>query len=155
MADAELRVRAGEARDLEAIAGFQVEMAAETEGKPLALEVVTRGVRAALADPAKGRYLVAERAGRVVASLMLTREWSDWRDGWFWWIQSVYTVPDERGHGVYRALYARVLEEARAEPDVRGVRLYVEVENQLAQQVYERLGMQRTSYRLYEVELAR
>jgi ribosomal protein S18 acetylase RimI-like enzyme len=88
----------------------------------------------------------------VVASLLVTYEWSDWRAGWFWWIQSVFVVESSRGRGVYRALYEEVLGRARGRADVAGVRLYVELENVHAQAVYERLGMRRAHYHLYEVD---
>ena len=95
---------------------------------------------------------VVEDDGEAVGSLLLTREWSDWRDGWFWWIQSVYLEPRARGKGHYGRLYAHVVEEARADPDVRGVRLYVETENEHARRVYTALGMPETSYRLHELD---
>jgi ribosomal protein S18 acetylase RimI-like enzyme len=128
-------------------------MALETESKPLDLARLGRGVRALLADPTKGLYLVAERDGEVVGQLMLTWEHSDWRDGTFYWVQSVYVAPSARRTGVYRALYARVLELAEERGDCVGVRLYVERENATAQRTYEALGMQRSHYELFEVEL--
>lgn len=152
--DASCTVRPGRAADRARIAAFQAALAFDTEGKRLDPERLDAGVAAVLADPARGRYLVAERDGVVVGSLLLTTEWSDWRDGWFLWIQSVFTAPEARRTGVYRALYACVMAEARARPDVCGVRLYVESENVRAQAVYEALGMQRSSYRFYEVDCA-
>ena len=146
------RVRPATAADAQAIAAFQCAMALETEDKPLDSETVLRGVRAALADEFKGSYLVAELDGEVVGSLFLTREWSDWRAAWFLWIQSVFTVATARGKGVFRALYDAALQRAEAAPDICGVRLYVEAENTNAQGVYAHLGMQRTSYQLFEVE---
>ena len=149
-----MRVRSAAPRDLEPIAEFQQAMAQETEARGLDSEVLLRGVQAVLQDPNKGRYLIAEDAqGREqIGSLMLTLEWSDWRGGWFWWVQSVYVVPERRGQGVYRALWEEVRRRAEAEPDVVGVRLYVESENGRAQAVYEHLGMNRTAYQMYEVE---
>jgi ribosomal protein S18 acetylase RimI-like enzyme len=148
-------VRAARRGDVVAIVDFQRAMARETEGKDLDRARVTRGVEAVF-DAADGKdrgwYLVAEADGVAVASLMVTYEWSDWRAGWFWWIQSVYVVAPHRGQGVYRALYAEVLRLARERGDVCGVRLYVEHDNTAAQAVYERLGMQRTHYHLYEVD---
>lgn len=152
MSAPELHVRSARSTDRARIVEFQLAMAMETEARRLDRERVHTGVGAVLEDPSCGRYLVAERGGEVVGSLLLTREWSDWRDGWFWWIQSVYTRPDARGQGVYRALYDRVLEEARDAGDVCGLRLYVEAENEGAQRVYEHLGMRPTSYRLYEID---
>jgi GNAT superfamily N-acetyltransferase len=147
-----ITVRAARAGDLETLLGFQQAMALETEGKSLDPARVRAGLAAVLADPARGRYLVAERDGEALGCLMLTLEWSDWRNGWFWWIQSVYTRGDARGAGVFRALYDHVLAEARARPDVCGVRLYVERENAAAQRVYERVGMRPSAYRFYEVD---
>ena len=148
-------VRPGQAEDASRIAAFQVAMARETEDKALDGAVVERAVRRALDDPAKGAYLVAELDGEVVGSLMLTREWSDWRDGWWVWIQSVYTDPGARRRGVYRALHDRVREDAEAAPDVLGIRLYVEEENAPARATYEQLGMEASSYRFYELSLGR
>lgn len=145
-------VRPARGGDLERLVEFNQSMALETEGKRLPGPRLEQGMARALADRLRGRYFVAERGGAVVGCLMLTLEWSDWRDGWFWWIQSVYVDPDARRQGVYRALYEHVLEEARASADVVGVRLYVEGANATARAVYERLGMSPTSYRLYEVD---
>jgi ribosomal protein S18 acetylase RimI-like enzyme len=143
-------VRPAEPADLDAIAAFQVAMAHETEAITLDPAVVRRGVAAVLADPAKGRYRVAEREGAVVGSLMLTTEWSDWRDGTWWWIQSVYVAPEARRAGVYRALHASVLADAEATGGVCGVRLYVEHANTRAQATYEAMGMRRGRYVVYE-----
>ncbi|MEZ6013823.1 MAG: GNAT family N-acetyltransferase [Planctomycetota bacterium] len=148
-------VREATREDVAAIVEFQRAMARETEGRDLDAALVTRGV-AAVFDAADGRergwYLVAEADGDVIGSLMVTYEWSDWRAGWFWWIQSVFIVEARRGRGVYRALYAEVLRRAEARGDVCGVRLYVELENTRARAVYERLGMVRAHYHLYEVD---
>lgn len=146
-------VRPAQWADRERIVEFQLAMALETEDRRLDLERLRAGVGAVLDDAGRGRYLVAERAGHVVGSLLLTLEWSDWRSAWFWWIQSVYTAPEARGSGVYRALHERVVEEARIAGDVCGLRLYVEEENQAAQRVYETLGMRRSTYRFYELDL--
>ena len=146
-------VRAARPADRDRIVEFQIAMALESEGRELDRALVRAGVEAVLCDPARGRYLVGEIDGLVAGSLLLTLEWSDWRNGWFWWIQSVYTAPEARGRGLYRALYQRVLDEARAAEDVCGLRLYVEKENIAAQRVYEKLGMQRSGYRFYEALL--
>ncbi|MFI5299568.1 MAG: GNAT family N-acetyltransferase [Polyangiales bacterium] len=147
---APLRIRALTARDVDVVAGFNVAMARETESLALDPELVRRGVRAMIEDPTKGQYRLAELAGRVVGQLMITLEWSDWRCGWWWWIQSVYIAPEARRLGVYRALYESVIADAKARGDVRGVRLYVEQENHRAQATYASLGMKRGKYVFFE-----
>ncbi len=147
-----LRVRAAVPEDLERLVEANRGLARETEGRELDAQIVTRGVRAVLDDSNRGEYRIAEWSGNSVGSLLVTREWSDWRDGWFWWIQSVYVDSAGRGQGVFRALYDDVLERARAASGVCGVRLYVERENDTALRVYEAVGMTRTSYRLFEVD---
>jgi len=136
--------------DVPTLVEFNRRLALETEHKTLDLAVLTDGVVAGLKDDEKAKYFVAEDGGRVVGQLMLTLEWSDWRNGWVWWIQSVYVRPDARRRGVFRALFEHVLVEARAEPDVVGLRLYVEQDNGSAQQTYARLGMDRTAYLVFE-----
>lgn len=148
-----IRIRRGTDRDAPRIAAFQEAMAAETEDKPLDPATVLAGVRGLLARPEHGFYLVAERGDAVAGSLMVTPEWSDWRGGFFWWIQSVYVHPDHRRAGVYRALHDAVRREARGEGGIIGIRLYVERHNEGARAVYRRLGMDETSYRLYESSL--
>lgn len=148
--DGGIQVRWATADDVDFLVAGNVAMAAETEDKPLAEDVVRRGVTAALHDPHKGRYLMAEHDGDVVGQLMLTLEWSDWRNGWFWWIQSVYVPPSARRRGVYRALDTFVQQAALADDDVCGVRLYVEQDNTRAQQTYRSLGMHPTDYLLFE-----
>src|SRR5215218_1312900 len=145
-----LQVRAGLAEDVPVLVDFQLRMARETEGLELDLDTLTRGVEAVFADPRKGAYWVAERAGRVVGGLLTTFEWSDWRNGTILWIQSVYVVPEERGHGVYRALYEHLKGRVEADPGLKGLRLYVDRRNAGAQRVYERLGMTREHYDTFE-----
>jgi len=145
-------IEKGNSADIEAIAHFQVEMAMESEGSTLDLERVTRGVTMAMDDEAKGQYIVARYEGKVVGSLMLTREWSDWNCQWYWWIQSVYVEPRHRGKGVYRAMYERVKQMARNE-NVSQVRLYVDKTNNTAQHAYQHLGMTETHYLMYEEEI--
>jgi ribosomal protein S18 acetylase RimI-like enzyme len=135
------------------IARFNIAMAKETEDKVLEKERIEPGVKALFSRPELGFYLVAEAEGNVIGSLMITKEWSDWRNGLFWWIQSVYIVPDFRRRGVYRAMYNKVKELAREEGNVCGFRLYVERENETAQKTYASLGMRETSYKLFEEEI--
>jgi ribosomal protein S18 acetylase RimI-like enzyme len=145
-----LHIRAAQALDAPLLAGFNIAMARETEGKRLLPAVVGAGVRRLLAEPALGFYLVAEAGGTVAGSLMVTTEWSDWRNGRFWWIQSVYVRPEWRRRGVFRALYRHLADKAERTPDVCGFRLYVEHENAAAQATYRALGMEGTDYLLFE-----
>jgi ribosomal protein S18 acetylase RimI-like enzyme len=155
MTDDPIRIRPARQDDVSLMARWAEAMALETEDKQLDAAVVARGIQRALEDEHKGRYYIAESAGRPVGTLMLTWEWSDWRDGWWWWIQSVYVDTGFRRRGVYRALYAQVLALAQADPEVRGIRLYVEEENANARRTYELLGMKHPGYVLYEQALPR
>lgn len=146
----ELSIRKAELRDQTAIAGFNRSMALETEGRSLIPERVAAGVLRLLSDPSLGFYVVAERRNKVVGCLMVTNEWSDWRSGLFWWIQSVYVEAGSRRQGVYRRLYDFVRQQAQADPGVCGFRLYVEKENAVAQKTYASLGMAQTDYLVYE-----
>ncbi len=132
------------------LVAFQLAMAGETEGLLLDSGRVERGVRAVFADPGRGSYWVAEVAGRLVGCLLTTPEWSDWRAGWVLWIQSVYVVPEARGLGVYRALYEFQRRRVEADPELCGIRLYVDRGNAQAARVYERMGMNREHYELFE-----
>jgi ribosomal protein S18 acetylase RimI-like enzyme len=145
-----LHIRRAEMRDADAIADFNAAMALETEGKELIAEVIGAGVRRLLGSPSLGFYLVAEHEGCVVACLMITNEWSDWRNGLFWWIQSVYVQQAYRRRGVYRQMYEEVRALAQADAGVCGFRLYVEKENEVAHATYASLGMKETDYLLYE-----
>lgn len=146
----DLEIREARPGDAPAIVEFQLLMARETEDLALDRETVTRGVTAVFADPGKGIYWVAGRDGRITGSLLTTFEWSDWRNGTVLWVQSVYVLPEERGRGVYRALYERVKARVRESPDLKGIRLYVDRRNTAAQRVYERLGMTREHYDMFE-----
>ena len=148
-------VRTATAADVETLARWAEAMALETEGKVLDAATVRAGIAAGLADPGKARYFVAERDGRAVGTLMLTTEWSDWRNGWWWWIQSVYVAEDARRLGVFRALYDHVAVAAQATADVCGLRLYVENDNARAQATYAALGMADAHYRVFEAALPR
>lgn len=145
-----MRIRLATEADADAIVEFNRAMALETEGKELLPEVIGAGVRALLSQPASGFYVVAEEDRGVIGGLMITKEWSDWRNGELWWIQSLYVLPAYRRRGVFRQLYAHVQVLAASEPRVCGFRLYVERENAAAQAVYRAIGMQETRYRVYE-----
>lgn len=146
----DLSFRPPAASDVETIARFQEAMAAETEGITLDGATVRRGVAAVLEDPALGRYWLAVSDGRVIGSLLLTYEWSDWRNARIWWIQSVWVEPEWRGKGVYKKLYAHVQDLARDDPAVAGIRLYVDQRNARAQGVYRALGMNGDHYTTFE-----
>jgi GNAT superfamily N-acetyltransferase len=146
----ETRYRDAVPDDATSIIEFQLAMARETEELDLDRDVLTRGVQAVFADESKGRYFVAENDGRVIGSLMITYEWSDWRNGTVWWIQSVYVIPEFRRRGIYAGLYAHVRAMVEPRPEIRGIRLYVDNRNTAAQQVYARLGMEGEHYRVFE-----
>ena len=148
--DQNVLYRAAQRSDLDVIVGFQVAMARETEDVTLDRDICTRGVAAVLDDPSRGRYYVAASNDRVVASLLLTYEWSDWRNGMVWWIQSVYVIPEMRGQRVYAGLYEYVKRLAELDDTIRGIRLYVDRRNTRAQQVYTRLGMNGEHYQVFE-----
>jgi GNAT superfamily N-acetyltransferase len=141
--------RAGPA-DAAIVTEFNRLLAAESEGKTLDAAVLAAGVASGLADPRKGVYFLAEEDGVAVGQIMFTTEWSDWRNGWFWWIQSVYVRPAERRRGVFRALFEHVDQAARADGHVIGLRLYVERENHVAQETYRRMGMEAAGYLVFE-----
>ena len=142
----DLEIREAVASDATQIAQYNALLAMESEGTRLAPEVAERGAEAMFADRSRGRYWLAEVDGEVVGQLMLTYEWSDWRNGMVWWIQSVYVHGDFRRRGVFSALYRHVESLARQEPEVCGLRLYVERDNARAQSTYEALGMHTTNY---------
>ena len=145
-------LRRAEPADLDTIVVFNRRMAAETEDIQLDADTVRRGGQAVLDDPGWGFYLVAEVDGRVVGQLMVTPEWSDWRNQWFWWIQSVYVIPEFRRKGLFAALFREVEKQAARRKDVAGIRLYVDENNWTAQETYKALGMQRSNYVMYEIE---
>lgn len=145
-------IRTANISDAPTIARFNAAMALESEAIELDMEVLTAGVRAALSDPGKAFYLISEMDDKPVGQLMVTYEWSDWRNGWIWWIQSVYVDPEHRRKGVYRGLYRRLQEMAAEQGGIRGIRLYVMRENLPAKLTYESLGMHHSEYDLYETE---
>ncbi len=146
----EIIVRTTTLDDAPTISQFNQLMAMETENKTLAAEIIDNGVKRLMQKPEYGFYLIAEIDKQTVGTCMVTTEWSDWRDGLFWWVQSVYVKPEFRKRGVYRAMYDRIKALAAEQPDVYGFRLYVEKENTIAQKTYESLGMVATDYLLYE-----
>ncbi len=146
-----MRIRHAEPADIEIVVDFNARLAEESEGLQLDRARLRAGVEAVLRDKARGFYLIAESDGATQGQLALTFEWSDWRNGMFWWLQSVYVRPESRRQGVLRALYHRVLELA-ADNGICGVRLYVEKHNVSAQEAYRRLGLARAVFHMYEVD---
>jgi GNAT superfamily N-acetyltransferase len=145
-----LTIRKALLADLPIIVEYNRLLALETENKHLDLKLLAPGVTAVLADPQRGTYWMALNEGRIVGQLMITLEWSDWRNGWFWWIQSVYVHADARRQGVFRSLFAHVEAEAQRAGDVVGIRLYVEQHNTAAQKTYADLLMHETGYSILE-----
>ncbi len=145
-----MKIRTAAREDAPALVEFNQAMALETEGRQLDSETLSRGVSAVFDEEQKGFYVVAEDNGAIIGGLLVTYEWSDWRNGWFWWIQSVFIRPEARGRSVYSRLYKFVKEKAAQQANVCGFRLYVEKENEHAQAVYEKLGMEKTYYFMYE-----
>jgi GNAT superfamily N-acetyltransferase len=147
-----IQIRDARRDDADFLAAGNIAMALEAEQKRLDPKIVAHGVRAVLDDPAKGRYFVAERAGERLGQLMITDEWSDWRNGRFWWIQSVYVLPAARRSGVFLALFRHVEQLARADRGVCGIRLYVERENVRAQATYRHCGLDDGGYVIMETD---
>ena len=145
-------VSRGEVCDIDSIVQFQADMAMESEGCVLDKEKVTKGVTAAMLDDSKGIYWVAKYEGRTIGSLMITREWSDWNNEWYWWIQSVYVTPEYRKQGVYKAMYQKVKDAAK-ENNVSQIRLYADKTNLSAQKAYQSLGMHKSHYLMFEEDL--
>jgi GNAT superfamily N-acetyltransferase len=144
-----IKIRKATQSDLNTLVDFMIEMAHETEGLRLKPEVLQPGIGAALKDEHKGIYYIAEIEGAIAGSLMTTFEWSDWRNAWVLWVQSVYTHPDYRGKGVYKSLYQNLIEKVE-NGKYAGIRLYVDKTNVEAQKVYEKLGMDGSHYNFYE-----
>jgi len=150
----DIKVRPAIEEDIDVIVENNRAMAEETEGKTLDVKRLREGVREVFRSGGeKGFYLVAETAGCVAGQLLITREWSDWRNGTFWWIQSVYVRPQWRGKGVFRAMYEYVHRIVESRDDLCGIRLYVARSNLTAQKVYRALGMSETGYYVYETDL--
>lgn len=145
-----MRVRTATLADIDFIVAANRALASESEGLALDESVLRAGVRAVLDHPLHGTYYLAESEGKVTGQLMTTSEWSDWRNGRFLWIQSVYVLPEWRGRGVFRALFAHLAQRAQADAGICGIRLYVDRDNRRAQEVYARLGMHRSNYGVME-----
>ncbi len=145
------KIRKGKIKDLEIIVDNNIKMAEETEGKRLDYSTVRNGVENALKDPEKGEYYVVEKNGKIIGQLMITKEWSDWRNCYFLWIQSVYTLPEFRGKGIFSSLF-KYIEQIAKENFCCGLRLYVDRHNKKALDVYKRLGMVVSDYLFIEKE---
>ena len=148
-----ISIRPSKFDDISAIAEFQQKLAIETEHINLNLHTVTTGIEALFTDPGKGVYYVAESQGNIIGCFLITYEWSDWRNGWFWWIQSVYIRPEARGQRIYSKLYEFLKRRAAAEGNVCGFRLYAETDNRHAQMVYKKVGMNAPRYVMFEEEI--
>lgn len=145
-----MNIRIATTNDIDSLVEFNKAMALETEGKLLDTDIVRPAVESIFDDKAKGFYVVADEDGEIAGALLITYEWSDWRNAWWWWVQSVYIRPEARGKRIYSQLYGFVKTHAVEAGDVYGIRLYVENENTHAQRVYEKLGMQQSPYRMYD-----
>lgn len=143
-------IRKAVPQDVPVLVSFNCAIALETENKRLMPDIVAAGIRHLIAHADLGFYIVAERGNEIAGALMVTTEWSDWRNGIFWWIQNVYVRPDCRRQGIYRQLYQQLQSWAEEDPAVCGFRLYVEKENFIAQQTYKSLGMEETPYWIFE-----
>ena len=150
MSDPPVEIRPARPDDLSVIVQFNQALAVETEKKKLPDAIIREGVRRLLGEANRGHYFIAEIGGMIVGQTMVTKEWSDWRNGDFWWIQSVYVSPEFRRRGVFRALHAHVRETARTSGSVCGLRLYVHEHNARAMEAYLNLGMERTHYAMFE-----
>ncbi|MBI3406806.1 MAG: GNAT family N-acetyltransferase [Planctomycetes bacterium] len=144
-----MQIRQATAADLDRVVEFNQLLAEESEGKTLDLAKLRPGVAAALADEHKGLYFLAEDSGQAIGQMGVTYEWSDWRDGWFWWIQSVYVRPEFRRRGVFRVIFEHIVAVAQRS-GVIGMRLYVERDNAIAHKTYLKMGYEWTTYQVME-----
>lgn len=150
-----IQVRAAQEHDLDFLVNCNTALAKETEGKTLSESAIRNGILSLLHRPTLGSYIVAEVTNaaerHLVGQLMITYEWSDWRNGVIWWIQSVYVDPAWRRQGIYRTMHHHILDQAKQEPEIRGIRLYVEHQNHTAQTVYQSVGLSNAGYLVYEM----
>ena len=154
MNQSDFHIRLAEARDLESLVAFNLALARETEGRELDRALLQAGVESLLADSSKGFYVVMEHrpSGRTIGQVLITFEWSDWRNGVFWWLQSVYVEKEWRRRGVFKQLYDHVLREGKRRGNVAGIRLYVEQDNAAAQGVYRQAGLSAAPYKVFETD---
>ena len=145
-----IEIREGKLSDSERIVELQLRMAQETEGLQLNRDVVDKGVRGVLQEPARGTYWLAEEKGEVLGVLLTIPEWSDWRNGTVLWIHSLYVIPQARRHGIFKKLYSNLKKQIQRSEELMGLRLYVDKHNKSAQGVYEKVGMNKDHYELYE-----
>ena len=145
-----IKIRKAKLSDAEHIVALQLQMAQETEGLGLNKDVVSKGVHGVFQGPARGTYWVAEEKGRLLGVLLAIPEWSDWRNGTVLWIHSLYVIPRARRHSVFKKLYLNLKNQVMQSPELVGLRLYVDKQNRSAQKVYEKLGMNKDHYELYE-----
>jgi len=144
-----IEIRLANKFDSPAITEFQIKMAFETEKIKLDTNIVTKGVISVFLDPQKGKYFVATENNKIISSLLITHEWSDWRNNWVYWIQSVYVLPEKRGRGIFKQMYNHILEIVN-NSEVAGLRLYVDVSNLSARKVYAKMGMDGNHYQVFE-----
>jgi ribosomal protein S18 acetylase RimI-like enzyme len=145
-----ISIRKSTPQDIGVLAAFQQALAAESENVNLDIPTVKKGLQALFDDPGKGVYYVAQLKGEIVGCHLITYEWSDWRNGMVWWLQSVYVLPAHRKSGVFRAMYDNLMNLISADPNLIGLRLYVDKTNQKAQHIYEAIGMNGDHYTVYE-----
>ncbi len=136
--------------DAPVIAEFQVNMAKETEGLKLDRNTVKDGVISVFKDSQKGKYYVATLGEEIIASMLITPEWSDWRNSWVYWFQSVYVLPEKRGLGIFKQMYTHIIKQVKESNEVSGIRLYVDLKNLGAREVYTKLGMNGDHYQVFE-----
>jgi GNAT superfamily N-acetyltransferase len=145
-----IKIRKAKLSDSERIVELQLKMAQETEELELNRDVVSKGVCGVFQEPARGTYWVVEEKGVILGVLLAIPEWSDWRNGTVLWIHSLYVVPEARGRGIFKELYFNLKKQVEQSPELAGLRLYVDKQNKSAQKIYEKLGMSRDHYELYE-----
>ncbi len=145
-----MKIRPAIKTDIKTLVEFQLAMAKETENLSLDIKTLEQGIKSVINDVQKAKYFVAEENKKLIGCFMVTPEWSDWRAGYFIWLQSVYVIPEFRKKGVYRAMYAYLKDIVKTNMDYKGIRLYVDKANENAIKVYEKTGMHTTNYQMLE-----